>query len=138
MVNPIASVEARMRDGSVIAYRDADPSHVREGRFRLILDAGPLFFRVVTADGSEFAVDLVTGTLTAGAEHYAPTGIDTPFRLIYYKRMWGQAGSHGAISSGGMEYFVVGWQTTTDKGRNLRLGLKVFPDQMRYEVTSDF
>lgn len=131
-----------MRDGSVVTYRDDDPSHIRQERFRLIYDSEPLSFAVTTGDGAVFAVDLVTGTLTAGQtggeRHCIPEGIDTPLRVIYYKRMFGMAGTNGSGMNTGMEFFVVGWQTTTLDGRNLRLGLKVFPEELRYEVTGDF
>jgi hypothetical protein len=35
-----------------------------------------------------------------------------------------------------MEFFALGWQTTVG-GRNRRLGLKVYPESLTYEVTED-
>ncbi len=135
--NPISMTEAVLADGSVIAYRDSDPSHIREDRFRHVLGGSPVFFRVTLEGGGWFGVDLSNGNL------YAPGGfccepdpaVATPLRLIYYKRMHQDVSARGA-SETVMEFFVVGWRATVD-GRNRRLGLKVYPDQLRYEVTED-
>ncbi len=134
--NTISTTEAILADGSVVAYRDADPSHVREDRFRHILGGSPVFFRV-TIGGGWFGVDLRNGNLYApGDSCFEPDPVvTTPLRLIYYKHMHQDVSINGA-SETVMEYFVVGWQTTVD-GRNRRLGLKVYPDQLRYEVTED-
>lgn len=130
--NTIGTTAAQMRDGSVISYRDADPLHIRQERIGLIFASDPLSFSVTGPDGAVFSVDLVTGELVAELERFTPKHIDTPFRLIYYKRM------HGDLNRGSvMEYFVVGWQTTTNEGRNLKFGLKIYPDQHRYEVTEE-
>jgi hypothetical protein len=134
--NPIVNTEARLPDGSVVAYRDTDPSHIRRGNFQHIMDSHPLDFTVTLQDGSQFSVDLVSGRLYAGDGDFVqvdppPT---TPLTLIYYKRMEGSVGPSGASTR--MVFFAVGWQTTVD-GRNVRAGLKVFPDEIRYEVTED-
>jgi hypothetical protein len=119
-----------MRDGSVVAYRDSDPSHLRQERFRLIYESMPLSFTVYLADGTTFSVDLVRGTLRAGEERLNPALVlTTPLRLIYYKRMYADMSSNGKGPSGAkMAWFALGWQTTTEDGRNLRRGMKVYPD----------
>ena len=128
--NAIVSTEARLADGSVVAYRDADPLHIKQDRFRHILAGTPLHFTVTLEDGSVFGVDLVDGSLEAGPERLTPNPQTTPLRLIYYKRMHAENFGNAV-----MEFFVVGWQTTTQDGRNVKVGLKVFPDESRYEVT---
>ena len=135
--NTIATTEAVLKDGSVVAYRDADPSHVRENRFRHILDGAPVFFRVTIEGGGWFAVDLREGDLFApGGFRCAPDPpATTPLRLIFYKRMHRDVSARGA-SETVMDFFVVGWQTTVG-GRNRKVGLKVYPDQLRYEVTEE-
>ena len=137
--NTIATTEGHLTDGSVVSYRDADPSHIKQGRFHAILKGEPLKFHVTTDEGDTFGVDLVTGAFFAGAEVVTPTFVPTtPLRLIYYKRM---SGSLIADEEGGyihkMEYFVVGWQTTLLDGKNLKVGLKVFSHEKRYEITED-
>jgi len=133
MANAIATTSARLKDGSVVSYRDADPSHVRQGRFAAILAGDPLHFAVITDDGTVFAVDLRTGELAANGTAFSPVLPPTPLRLIYYKHMTGTSGGGGTR----MEYFVVGWQTTLPGGRNVKVGLKVFPDQHEWQVTED-
>jgi len=128
--NAIVSTEARLADGSVVAYRDAEPLHIKQDRFRHILAGTPLHFTVTLEDGSVFGVDLVDGSLEAGPERLTPNVQTTPLRLIYYKRMHAENFGNAV-----MEFFVVGWQTTTQDGRNVKVGLKVFPDESRYEVT---
>jgi len=133
--NTIGLTQAQMRDGSVISYRDADPTHVRQERIRLIFDSDPLHFTVTEQDGSSFSVDLLSGELLAGIECYKPENLTTPLRLIYYKHMEMSSGSETAKPE--MVYYVLGWQTTTAEGHNAKLGLKVFPGQRRYEVTTE-
>jgi hypothetical protein len=130
--NTIARCEATLASGEQIVYSDWEPGHVKEARFRRILDGRPLGLTVVTTDGSRFTVDLVTGALTAGVDVYTPALPTTPLRLVYYKHMTADAGHPEPVC----EYFVVGWQTTVD-GRNLRLGLKAYPREGRHEVTAD-
>ena len=130
--NPIATTAARLSDGSVIAYRDADPSHIRQSRFAAILAGNPVAFAVTTEDGTVFAVDLVTGRLHANGSGFDCETPPTPLRLIYYKRMHAQTGGEPE-----MQFFCVGWQTTLPNGRNARLGLKVDPSRLRWEVTED-
>ena len=130
--NTIAATAARLTDGSVVTYRDADPRHIREDRFNAILKGQPLSFTVTTVDGSTFGVDLVTGSLIANGTRFDCETPPTPLRLIYYKRM--------RASTGGktwMAFFVVGWQTTLPNGRNLKVGLKVDPRLLRWEMTED-
>ena len=124
-----------MRDGSVVSYRDVDPSHVRQERFELILKSDPLSFSVTGQDGATFTVDLVSGSLWANEECFGAEHQKTPLRLIYYKHMEMSSGSETAKPE--MMYYVVGWQTTTEDGRNLKIGLKIFPSRKSYEVTSD-
>lgn len=133
--NTIAITEARFSDGSVVAYRDADPSHIRQARFQHILDRDPEFFSVTLTGTQVFAVDLRDGTLYPGEQGYGPVvAPTTPLRLVYYKRMEGSASVLGDVS---MVFFVVGWQTTTEDGRNVKFGLKVFPDRQHWELTED-
>jgi len=131
--NTIAVTEARLPDGSVVAYRDAEPSHVRQGRFQHILDSRPIEFSVATTDGTRFAVDLVTGALAAGAQLFTPEPTPDSPRLIYYKHMEMSDGDSGPE----IMFFVVGWQTTLADGRNAKVGVKVFPAELRWEITED-
>ena len=132
-INTIARVEATLAGGEQIVYSDWEPGHVKEARFRRILDGAPLVLSVVTTDGARFSVDLIAGALTAGVDVYAPELPTTPLRLIYYKHMTADPGHPVPVC----EFFVVGWQTTTLDGRNLRLGVKAYPREGRHEVTSD-
>jgi hypothetical protein len=134
--NTIASTEARFVDGSVVTYRDADPLHIRQSRFQFIMDNDPVEFTVFIEGGARFGVDLASGDFIAEYQRYKPvTPPQTPLRLIYYKRMNGDVDprySQVAV----MEYFVVGWQTTAG-GKNVRYGLKVWPDEARFELSED-
>lgn len=134
-VNTITTTSATLTDGSVVTYRDSDPSHIRQGNFQRILDGKPLIFHVTSEGGDVFGVDLVTGGLLVGENLYLPPAPITPLRLIYYKRMVGQSGEE-YITKPLCVFFVVGWQTTVD-GKNERLGLKVFPSENRWEITED-
>lgn len=134
LANTIASTKALMADGQVIVYSDTDPAHVRQGRFAAILAGTPVCFSALTTDGQEFTVDLVTGSLYAAGQSWSPPAAPaTPLRLIYYKHMHADSGSPAPVC----EHFVVGWQTTTPAGRNLKCGLKVYPAQKRWEATED-
>jgi hypothetical protein len=129
--NTIATTEALLVDGSLVAYRDAEPQYVRQARFQAILDGLPLRFAVTLDEGSVFAVDLVNGDLTANDtifETNPPPGC--ALRLVYFKRMYADTGASQAV----MEFFVVGWQTTSE-GRNVRMGLKVDTKRQVFEVT---
>jgi len=132
-VNTITTTSANLPDGSVVTYRDSDPSHIREGNFRAILDSSPLTFQVTDVGGNVFGVDLTTGGLFVGESLYIGPPPVTPLRLIYYKHMVTRldGGSRPLCL-----YFVVGWQTTVD-GKNEKLGLKVHPAESRWEITSD-
>jgi hypothetical protein len=139
--NTIATVEALMADGSVVAYRDADPQHIREGRWAHINSGDVNALSVVLSDGTTFSVDCVHGFFLMSGELIAggPTPT-TKLRPVYYKAMVaGQAldgisevGSCSAV----MLYFVVGWQTTVG-GRNQKLGVRVYPDDYHWELTED-
>ena len=131
-INTIARVEATLAGGEQIVYSDWEPGHVKEARFRRILEGAPLTLAAVTTDGARFSVDLITGALTAGVDVYTPELPTTPLRVIYYKHMSADAGHPEPVCA----YFVVGWQTTVD-GRNVRLGVKVYPAASRHEITSD-
>ncbi len=133
-LNTIARCEAVLANGEQIVYSDWEPAHVRQGRFRRILDGQPLTFAALTVDGERFSVDLVSGDLSVGGEHFTPQpSPTTPLRLIYYKHMTASAEHPEPVC----EYFVVGWQTTTPEGRNLKIGLKAFPGEARWEITED-
>jgi hypothetical protein len=133
MLNAISNTAALLPDGSVIEYRDADPSHIRQARFQKILDVAPLEFEVTMNDGSRWGVDLIDGSLIADGQRFTPPPIDTPRRLIYYKRM--EAGAD--LIQPLMRHFVVGWQTTLPDGRNLKFGLKVDPSAHHWDITED-
>lgn len=132
-VNTITTTSATLSDGSVVTYRDSDPSHIREGNFRAILDGSPLTFHVTDEGGNIFGVDLITGGLFVGESLYSGQPPVTPLRLIYYKHMVTEL---SGASRPMCLFFVVGWQTTVDD-KNERLGLKVFPAENRWEITSD-
>lgn len=120
-----------MPDGSEVAYCDADPSHVRQGRWAAMADAVAL--RLTTSDGSQFAVILTSGKLYAGPTEYAPpvpTG--AKLRPVYYRHREWDTGSQRIDDV----YLVLGWQTTV-AGKNHRLGFKVWLGDSRYEVTED-
>lgn len=131
--NTIARCEAKLVSGEEIVYSDWDESHIRQAHFSAIMAGSPVSFTAVTLDGERFTVDLVTGTLTVGDDAYTPQwGADRPLlRLIYYKRMYAEAGGETVC-----EFFVVGWQTTLD-GKNVKVGLKVDPRLKTWEVTED-
>jgi len=130
--NAIARCVAVFADGSSIVYRDWDESHIRKQRFAEIMAKRPASFAAVTTDGGIFAVDLVDGSLLADGERYETFTQPTPLRLIYYKHMTFALGKDALPQC---EYFVVGWQTTTEQGRNLKVGLKVYPAERRWEIT---
>jgi len=121
-----------MADGSVVAYRDADPSHIRQARFDFIYNHTPLAFQITLSDTSTFAVDLVDGSFFVGDERYTPDPVpNAALRLIYYKHMeWGCGGQPE------MAYVVLGWQTTLD-GKNVKYGMKIWPNDKRWEMTND-
>ena len=131
--NTIARCEATLASGEQIVYSDWEPGHVKEARFRRILEGAPLTLTAVTTDGSRFSVDLVTGALTAGADVYMPPPPVTALTAVYYKHMTADPGHPVPVC----EYFVVGWQTTTIDDRNVRLGIKAYPREGRHEVTAD-
>jgi len=131
--NTIVNTEAKLPDGSVAAYRDTDPSHIKRAVFHGIMEAQPLEFAVTVADGSRFAVDLTDGSLLTPAGRFLPEFVPpTPLLAIYYKRMSASVNNGGGAPH--MDYFCVGWQSTYE-GRNVRAGLKVFAD--RFELTPD-
>jgi hypothetical protein len=131
--NTIVNVTASLPDGSVAAYRDADPSHVRRGVWQAIMASQPLRLAVTTSDGTVFAADLVTGALSAGEHVFTPEPVPpAPLKPIYYKRMEGSDDGSAPV----MVFFVVGWQANVD-GRNVKVGIKVFPAELRWEITED-
>lgn len=137
--NTIGQIQARFVDGSVVSYRDSDPVHIRQERFKQVLEGEPVEFWLHTQDGMKFGTDLSTGELYVGEERYKPEKVpQTALRLIYYKRMYSDVGSaiDSATPTATMDFFVVGWQTT-DHGKNVKVGLKVRPDTWEYELTED-
>ena len=131
--NTVSKVEAKLPDGGFIGYCDYEPGHIRRGHWEHIVNSHPLAFSVYTTDGQGFSVDLIDGSLNAGGEIFSVQGVPpTPLRLIYYKHMESDTGGYEPVCA----YFVVGWQTTFE-GRNVRLGLKVFPRERTFEVTQE-
>ncbi len=131
--NTIVNIEASLPDGSVAAYRDADPSHVRRGVWQAIMAAQPLRLAVTTSDGTVFAVDLITGALSAGDHVFTPEPVPpAPLKPIYYKRMEGSDDGSAPV----MVFFVVGFETRSNEC-NVKVGIKVFPAELRWEVSED-
>jgi hypothetical protein len=131
--NTIVNIEASLPDGSVAAYRDADPSHVRRGVWQAIMASHPLRLAVTTLDGTVFAVDLITGALSAGEHTFTPEPIPpAPLKPIYYKRMEG--GDDGRAPA--MVFFVVGFEARLDV-RNVKVGMKIYPAELRWEISED-
>ena len=132
-VNTITCCEATLASGEKVEYSDWEPQHSREGRFARILAGLPMEFTAVTTDGSRFSVNLVSGELAAGIDKFTPDlPHGTGLRLVYYKRM--STGIGDPLPT--CDFFVVGWQATVS-GRNVKVGLKVFPAEFRWEVTED-
>ena len=137
--NAIAVVKAHMLDGSVVEYADSEIKHIREHRWDAINAGVCLALTVLTTDGQVFAASLRDGSLyAAGLPYPCPFPVTTRLRPIYYKWM----GLETATEPGGScacecEYFVVGWQTTDENGRNRRFGLRVYPAERRVDVSED-
>lgn len=131
--NTIARCIAALPDGSSLTYEDWDDAHIRQHRFAEMMARGTVYFTAVTTDGGSFGVDLIDGTLNADGEIFETQPQPTPLRLIYYKRMVFTTGDDAPQC----QFFAVGWQTTTADGRNLRIGIKVFPAEHRWEITED-
>lgn len=133
MANTIAKLEAKLPDGNVMTYVDTDEQHIKKAVFSAILDAHPKQLTVFLAGGERFSVDLINGRLDAAGETHEPI-IAGVLKPIYYKHMLGQIGAQDMYHGQFMEYFVIGWQQV---GTSIKCGLKVFPDENRYEVTEN-
>jgi len=129
--NTIARCVAALPDGSSLTYQDWDEAHIRQQRFAEMMARGPVSFTVITTDGGTFTVNLIDGSLNADGELFETHPQPTPLRLIYYKRMVFTTGDDAPQC----QFFAVGWQTTTLDGKNLRIGIKVFPNEYRWQIT---
>jgi len=98
----------------------------------------------VELEDFSISVDLRDGSFCisdgVGSERLKPFRLDaqfwTPLRLVYYKRMQMSVMDHEPT----LVCFVVGWQTTDRTGPewgNLKVGLKVYPAELRWELTED-
>lgn len=133
-VNTITRCIATFTAAPPVEYSDWEPGHIKQARFSAILEGDPLSFRAITTDGAEFGVNLQSGALWVDEEHYSPdlSALPTKLRLIYYKRMEAGAGEEAVCL-----YFVVGWQTTSPDGKNVKVGIKAYPKTSKWEITED-
>jgi hypothetical protein len=138
--NILDSLEAKMSDGSVIAYRDADLSHYKQQRLKYIYDHNPLFTQVSLKDGTSFGVDLIEGTFFVNTvKIFHPLIPPTPLRLIYYKRMCCTTWTDYSFASPPpalITFFALGWQTTY-QNKNIKMGFKVTTYLDHWEITED-
>jgi hypothetical protein len=128
-----------MTDGSVIQETPEDKSNTTEGRnafYDVIQRIGEVkrfsLRNCVTdaGDTSTVSVDLTDGTFTMNGSQ--PFTVQNPsveldnnpeYRLIYFRRVWQHRHMDGTQSSD-ME-FHIGWQVTTEGGKNVKYTIAV-------------
>ncbi len=112
------------------------------------LEAGGMLrrFDVALDDGFSFGLDLLTGEFRVGGEVIPIERPAAPLRLIYYKRKYADVA--GGIRPDDApskivevtEFIAVGWQSTVPGPmgpRNVRFGIKVYPDSNTFELSPD-
>ncbi len=86
-------------------------------------------------------VDLMMGSFVIGDQALEVQPPNAALRLVYYKTMRHECSSDGVpMGAPILDCFVVGWQATvTESGqyKNVRLGVRVFPAEYRWEVTEE-
>jgi hypothetical protein len=110
-----STFEGGLADGS---FRDIDQTRLRSF--------------AITYEGIVASLDLVTGAFTVNGSTSTPPIAPYP-RLIAYQT---NVGGFGVPER--MYAFVVGWQATVvseGKLRNIKLGLRVIPEEDRWEIT---